>query len=146
MRNRSFATLGILALLAASSAFGQDSLRVDVPFEFHVADAVMPAGLYYVGPSDRSTHNLLSLSCFDCESQAVTLTSPVGGGSDVATEGRLMFNKYGETYFLSEVWVPGSSYGRSLFKSRTEREIARTTPQAHVTVPAQAVHVTIARR
>jgi hypothetical protein len=35
MRNRSFATLGVLALLAAASAFGQSRLRYDIPFEFH---------------------------------------------------------------------------------------------------------------
>ena len=48
MKNRSFATLGILALLAAASAFGQQKLRYDIPFEFHFPDAVMPAGQYDV--------------------------------------------------------------------------------------------------
>ena len=34
MRNKSFAALGTLALLAAASAFGQQRLTVDIPFGF----------------------------------------------------------------------------------------------------------------
>jgi hypothetical protein len=44
MRIRSFTTLSTLALLAAASAYGQQALRVDIPFEFTVARTVMPAG------------------------------------------------------------------------------------------------------
>ena len=34
---------GLLALLAAGSAFGQQRLTADIPFEFRLADKVMPA-------------------------------------------------------------------------------------------------------
>ena len=70
----------------------------------------------------------------------VWLTHPIGGGNNAPNEGRLVFNKYGETYFLSQVWTPGYSQGGALTKSKTEREIARTTS------PAQTSHVIIARR
>lgn len=138
MRKRSFATLGILALLAAFSAFGQEKLLVDIPFEFHVANVVLPAGQYNVDPSGRNIHNLLSLDCYACGTQAIALTFPVGGGTSVPTEGRLVFNKYGETYFLSEVWTPGNAYGRALSESKTERELARATPShARLTLSAR---------
>src|SRR5271157_5146001 len=145
MRKRSFATLGILALLAASSAFGQEKLRVDIPFEFYVANVVLPAGQYDVDSSGRNIRNLLILDCFACETQAAALTFPAGGGSDVPTEGRLVFNKYGETYFLSQVWTPGNSYGSALSQSKTERELARATPHARITLPARKT-VTLAQR
>lgn len=138
MRKRSFAMLGTLALLAASSAFGQEKLRVDIPFEFHVADTVMPAGQYDVDSSGRNIRNLLILDCYACETQAAALTFPAGGGTSIPTEGRLVFNKYGETYFLSEVWTPGNAYGRALSESKTERELARTTPShARIALPAR---------
>jgi len=146
MRKRSFATLGILAWLAAFSAFGQEKLRVDIPFEFHVANAVMPAGQYYVDQSGRNIRNLLILDCYACGAQAVALTFPAGGGSYVPTEGRLVFNKYGETYFLSEVWTPGNNFGMALSESRTERELARTTlSHARIALPVRKT-VTLARR
>src|SRR5271157_1209804 len=143
MRKRSFATLGILAWLAAFSAFGQEKLRVDIPFEFHVANAVLPAGQYNVDPSGRNIPNLMTLDCDACGTQATALTFSAGGGASIPTEGRLVFNKYGETYFLSEVWTPGNAYGRALSESKTERELARTTTHARITLPAATV--TIAR-
>jgi hypothetical protein len=128
MTKRSFATLGTLALLAAVSAFGQQKIRVNVPFEFHVSAVVLPAGQYEV---NVGAHNMQSLVSFDCsasQAQATTTTFPIGGGADALTEGRLVFNKYGETYFLSQVWSPGYSQGRAINKSKTENEIARATP------------------
>ena len=127
MTKRSFATLGTLALLAAASAFGQQKIRVNVPFEFHVSAVVLPAGQYEV---NVGAHNMQSLVSFDCSasrSQAIATTFGIGGGADALTEGRLVFNKYGETYFLSQVWSPGYSQGRAINKSKTENEIARAT-------------------
>jgi hypothetical protein len=147
MRNRTFATLGILALLAAASAFGQQKLRVDIPFEFHFADMVMPAGQYDVDTDAHNIRNLLSFDCNACRAHAIALPYAIGGGTDAPSEGRLVFNKYGDTYFFAELWVPGRVQGGALSKSKTERELARTTPDmARITVPARTSQVTIARR
>jgi hypothetical protein len=40
-------------------------------------------------------------------------------------EARLVFHRYGNTYFLSQVWMAGSSVGRELRKMRQERAIER---------------------
>ncbi len=147
MRNRTFATLGILALLAAASAFGQQRVSFDIPFEFHFANAVMPAGHYAADVSAGTTQSLLSLDCHTCQAHASVLTFKIGGGIDVPTEGRMVFNKYGDTYFLSEVWSSGRAQGSGLGKSKTERELARTTPDvARITVPSRKSPVIIASR
>jgi hypothetical protein len=125
MRNRTFATLGILALFAAASAFGQQKLRVDIPFEFHFADIVMPAGQYEVDTQARNVLNLLSFDCYDCRVHAIAVPYAIGGGDNAPTEGRLVFDKLGDTYFFAEVWVPGHTQGMALSKSKTERELAR---------------------
>jgi hypothetical protein len=39
---------------------------------------------------------------------------------------KLVFNRYGSHYFLSQVWALGDSTGQLLKPSRAEREIART--------------------
>jgi hypothetical protein len=39
---------------------------------------------------------------------------------------KLVFHRHGDTYFLSEVWVAGNSNGRTLFRSRAERELAES--------------------
>jgi hypothetical protein len=140
MRNRSFATLGLLALLAAVSAFGQQRLTADIPFEFHLANTVMPAGHYDVTLSAPDMQGVLSVDCVTCSARAFALTHKVGGGYSASTEGRLVFDKYGDTYFLSQVWSPGYAQGGALPTSKTEREIARTAP------PAETSQILLARR
>jgi hypothetical protein len=84
--------------------------------------------------------SLVSLDCSECRASANATTFGIGGGADALTQGRLVFNKYGETYFLSQVWSPGYSQGRALNKSKTEDEIAR------VTMPTQTTRVILAMR
>jgi hypothetical protein len=147
MRNRSFATLGVLALLATASAFGQSRLRYDIPFEFHFLNTVMPAGQYDVNAAFNGLQNVLSVECSACRAHGYTVTYGIGGGGNPSYEGRLVFHKYGDTYYLSEVWTPGNAQGGALAKSKTEREIARATPDmAHITLAARKSHVAIAQR
>jgi hypothetical protein len=87
----------------------------------------------------------MSLECYACRTAARTVTFGVSGSS--SDEARLVFNKYGDTYFLSEVWTPGQSQGGGLSKSKTEREIASSNPTvARVTLPAGTNRAVIARR
>jgi len=39
-------------------------------------------------------------------------------------EPKLIFHRYGQTYFLSRIWT-GESMGRQLFESNREKEISR---------------------
>ena len=43
------------------------------------------------------------------------------------TTGKLVFNKYGDEYFLSQIWKAGSNRGNELRKSRREAEVAAST-------------------
>ena len=127
MRIGSFATFGVLALLTAASAFGQQKARFDVPFEFRFLDTVMPAGQYDVKVAGNAG-NMLSLECYANRAHAHTMTYGISGSGNVPDEPRLVFNKYGDTYFLSEVWTTEQSQGAGLSKSKAEREVARTIP------------------
>jgi hypothetical protein len=42
-------------------------------------------------------------------------------------KGKLVFNRYEDRYFLSQVWAASRSNGYALRKSKAEREIARVT-------------------
>jgi hypothetical protein len=143
MRNRSFAALGTLALLTAASAFGQQKLIADIPFEFSIANKVMPAGHYDVA---RVAGQLL-VRCYSARANVFAPTNNLGGGPDENTPSRLIFNKYGDKYFLAEVWwPPDSGYGAGLVRSRDEREIARDTSQAaRIAIPVRTGVVTLAR-
>jgi hypothetical protein len=125
MKKKSIATFGLLALLGAAPAFGQQISRVDIPFEFRVGATVMPAGQYTVAGS-FGTNRMLFLRCYECGPRTVTaLPHSIGGYHNQPTEGRLVFHKYGETYFLSQVWSSQGGPGDGLTESKSEREISR---------------------
>ena len=109
------------ALLAvASAAMGQTrpgDMVVDVPFAFNVAGQALPAGHYIVAAQNDG------IRIFNA--QASGLYVPTHAAMRIASDGsKLVFHRYGDTYFLSSVWVTGNTSGRELFRSRAEREAA----------------------
>ena len=44
---------------------------------------------------------------------------------DIQNESKLVFNRYGNQYFLAQVWIAGRSSGDEVRKSATERGIRR---------------------
>jgi len=136
MKNRTFATLGLLALLATVSAFGQQRITVDIPFEFSAGATVIPAGQYTVTQDLRS--GMTNIVCSACKVDVRFLTHQVGSYTTPG-ESKLVFNKYGDTYFLASVWT-SSGVGGALPTSKTERETglrAALTPATQVVLVAR---------
>ena len=112
-----------VALFAAATLFAQGSqtLTVQVPFGFHVGNSVLPAGGYTVyteGPS-----HILRLRSDDSKS-SVMIQSMGVEKLNAPSKGMLVFNKYGDEYFLSQIWKAGNNTGCELRKSRREIEVA----------------------
>jgi len=112
-----------VALFAAATLFAQGSqtLTVQVPFGFHVGNSVLPAGGYTVyteGPS-----HILRLTSDDSKS-SVMIQSHGVEKFNTPSQGMLVFNKYGDEYFLSQVWKAGNNTGRELQKTKREFEVA----------------------
>jgi hypothetical protein len=109
------------ALLAvASAAMGQTrpgDVIVDVPFAFNVGAQTLPAGHYIVAPMDGA------IRIFNFQTNGVYV--PTNSATRTASDGsKLVFHRYGDTYFLSAVWVAGNTTGRQLFRSHAERDLA----------------------
>jgi hypothetical protein len=111
-----------VALLAAASVFAQGSQRltVQVPFGFHVGASVLPAGDYTV---DKATPAVLRIRSDDSKASAMILTNSVQK-LDAPSQGKLIFNRYGDEYFLCQVWAPGNNIGSELRKTKREVEAA----------------------
>ena len=60
----------------------------------------------------------------DQKSAAIVITN-AAERNRIPTTGKLVFRRYGETYFLGEVWRPGYAQGRMLTPARAEREVAK---------------------
>ncbi|HEV7475346.1 MAG TPA: hypothetical protein VGN90_14930 [Pyrinomonadaceae bacterium] len=123
---KGFTMLALLVAIAlvnaAATVNAQSSNKVvaDIPFEFSVGYKTMPAGKYLV-QSLASPSNGLLIQSADAKSSAVRLSD-----ATIATknnsQARLVFHRYGERYFLAQVWS-GAEAGRQLLKSHEERAI-----------------------
>jgi hypothetical protein len=115
-----------LALAAASAAVanGQAKARLvaDVPFEFMVADKTLSAGKYRVTSVDQSGETIAITNAHG--DNAIRLSMP-RERKDREKAAKLVFHRYGSTYFLSQVWRAGEATGRELPKSKQERAIER---------------------
>jgi hypothetical protein len=115
-----------LGLLLAAWAHAQTAMKVHIPFDFVVNGHNMSAGEYRVETLGTAS-NAISIRGAD-KALALTLACTA---SEPALKSKLIFHRYGEEYFLAQVWTAGSSSGRQLPRSAAEREIASgaQTPQ-----------------
>jgi hypothetical protein len=114
------------ALLAAASvAIGQTKpgdIVVDVPFSFVAGGQTLRAGHYIVTAMDDTVRIF--------NSQTAGLFLPTHSAARKATDGtKLVFHRYGETYFLSAMWIGGNATGRELPRSKAERALADRTAE-----------------
>jgi len=94
-----------------------------IPFDFSVADKKLSSGKYSIGRARRdSDDTVLSVLDVDGSSRAIPLSSSVQTlqAKDKAT---LVFHRYGDEYFLYQVWTAGETTGRQFFKSSAERAL-----------------------
>jgi hypothetical protein len=117
-------------LAAASVAMGQTKpgdIVVDVPFAFVAGGQTLPAGHYIVAAMDDNVRIF--------NSQTTGLYLSTHSASRNATDGtKLVFHRYGDTYFLSAMWVGGNAIGRELPRSRAERKLEARTAEMELAV------------
>jgi hypothetical protein len=117
-----FSVLTMVLLMAAGTANAQlgskQQLRFNVPFDYKVGNATMKAGDYSVQRAGDTENALLIRGN---GSSAFTLSGSVSGKA--AGEDKLVFNKYGDQYFLAQVWMQGEETGAQLPRTRSEKEL-----------------------
>jgi hypothetical protein len=139
MKKRALVMAALMALTAMVStrvAQAQELLVVNIPFDFVAGNTKFPAGAYSIkvaGPE----RTLLVIDRQDAAVSAFMNTNSVVK-TEIQTESKMIFNRYGDRYFLSEVWTAGNSRGRRLLKSARENEMAQIAKreQGQVTLVA----------
>lgn len=109
--------LGAVAVQAQSAS----QMKADIPFRFVIGDQTLPAGEYtirYVNQDSGKTA-LLFKSTDGRTSRIVNMMTAEKGTP--RERAGIVFNQYGDQYFLSEVWTAGDQYGLTLPKSRAEK-------------------------
>jgi hypothetical protein len=112
--------LGGLALLTAGAASAQteESLRATIPFEFRVGQVTLPAGEYDVTYDALDAPNILTVRSQDGRHTALVLTEPID--AKAPTKGaRLVFDRDGDAYQLSEVFAPAARVGSEVLNKHS---------------------------
>jgi hypothetical protein len=146
MKTRALVMAAVMALTAIAStriAQAQELMVVNIPFDFVAGNSKLPAGEYSVKTSGP-TNTLILIARNDSAASAFINTN-AAVASEPKTESKLIFNRYGDRYFLSQVWTAGNSSGRQLLKSDREKEmaqVAKNETQGQITLVAGLTHNT----
>jgi hypothetical protein len=116
-------TLSSFATGSRASAQTTPTLHVvaDIPFDFRSGSEMMPAGRYDI--QTLSNHILVMRGATQNRSQfLVAIDAATAQPSD---HGKLVFHRYGNKYFLYQVWSAGEASGFQLPKGHAEKEVIR---------------------
>src|SRR5271170_7638003 len=93
--------LSLGSLVATQSASAQTSsvAEVNIPFAFHTPTQTLPAGTYRV---DR-TGTVLTLKSTDSKGGFVLIHEVIK--SKTPDHGYVVFARYGDTYYLEQIWT-----------------------------------------
>ena len=110
-----------LALLATTQAVrAQEPVQANIPFAFTAGDTALPAGEYRVQKVHEGSPVLL-IRCTEGSPAIMVRTLPASSNGP-QEKTKLIFSRYGNRYFLEQVWSEGSSRGSQLPKSAKEKE------------------------
>jgi hypothetical protein len=125
---------GLFAATLTASLHAQTmDLKANIPFDFRIGNAVFLSGEYSV----RNSGGVLSV---------VQTTGDHKGGNFLTFGedhpktstgmGTLEFHRYGDSYYLSKVWISESSVARALPRTPSEKELASHIGQPGTTTVA----------
>jgi hypothetical protein len=114
-------TLVVLSGMAAAQLIGSTKVVAEVPFEFMVANKIVPAGECFV---EAATMDGKTLVIRNTEAKVALLsTSSQSEGKQEASHYALVFKHYGDRYFLSAIKLQGSNITYRLPESKVEAEL-----------------------
>jgi hypothetical protein len=136
---KTIAILGLFFMLAMTSVSAQTTGKVEVkiPFDFTAGKATFKAGTYSI---KRVSNNSVAIRSLDGKTTKLIDAPLAIGARDSKAGERLVFNQYGDQYFLSQVWVEADS-GRQLFTSGAEKKVAQEYKLAHNNEKPQRVEI-----
>ena len=135
------ALAGLFLVLAIANVQAQVPTKVVVriPFDFTAGKATLKAGDYSIR---RMSGTALQIQNADGSTAAVVNAPLTIGSRDFKAGERLVFNKYGNEYFLTQIWLTVDS-GRQLHQSAREVKTAREFKLAHSDAKPERVEVAI---
>ena len=128
-----FAAALTLFMITAASA-QTIHMNADIPFNFILNGATLPAGEYTVTSMDVRGQ-VLAISDLNSHHNNLIISNSCNS-LKAATKTKLVFHRYGDRYFLKQIWVAGNNAGREIPTTRREEEVARDFSMQEVVLVA----------
>jgi hypothetical protein len=128
LRKQILSIVATLTLILPISIIGFAGIRgrvtAEIPFDFIVGSKEFKAGKYTVSrlPNGPTIDTLIIRSADNDELANFNVNNVYGKGEPRA---RLVFNRYGDQYFLAQIFDEENEQGSALLKSKAEREAAK---------------------
>lgn len=110
----------LVTIFAAGNVSAQENLSFKTSFDFHVGKDKMNSGEYrlqYLGENRYWLRNA------ETNKAVMVYFASAEGVQNLAGFGKLAFNRYGETYFLSRIASSDEKFSRAVAVSKYEKEI-----------------------
>ena len=136
---KGFTTFGLFLILIVGSVHAQTGSKVEVniPFDFTAGRTSLRAGSYSV---KQISENKLLVRSRDGKKSVLLLARQA---EHVGTQkpARIIFNRYGDRYFLSQTFFSEADPGCAVDPSRAERDLAREYGLAKSNAKSEQVEV-----
>lgn len=116
--------LTITSAVAPAAADSSDSIRVNVPFDFTADHSILPAGKYTIRSAGVNFNGVIRITSDDGQATVFLLTHSAQSIQS-RDETVVIFHRYGDQYFLFQVWAIGDTIGSEIPKSSLERQAER---------------------
>ena len=115
--------IAVFATALTTNASGQTAktVRANVKFDFQIGDRIYPAGEYRIESISGLSDNILLIrSVRDANERHFIAANHSNAGKRQTP--KLVFQKYGESYFLTNIVLDSGQWGYSIRPSRHQRE------------------------
>jgi hypothetical protein len=116
-----------IGLLATSAGAQQYRITTKIPFDFTVRDTTCPAGVYDVQAQSFANFEALHNTSGKCS----LFISSRRYLREAAGHPRLVFRRYGQSYFLTKIW-DGQGAGSVVAAGSREKHLQEATPPAEI--------------
>lgn len=122
MTKKTFVPLLAVILLAVGSLSAQisNAVKADIPFGFTAGNITMPAGAYQIANSGHPGTLLIRSE----GSSGMFVGANAAQASGRAGSTKLVFHRYGDRYFLYQIWVQGEDRGSEVPMTKLEKELS----------------------
>lgn len=128
MKKQMFSLALTAVVLSAALAIGviaqATMVRAKIPFKFNVGESLMPDGSYTI--ERRSGPNPLVLIRSVGSGKSAYALSLGRHSSREQKSTRLVFRRYGDQYFLGQIWTRGEADGITFAVSSAEKKLSNS--------------------